>query len=135
MGTGGHPEEERQETTGHGGGLSANLSTSGKDAAAPESESRPQPFTSEEPAGSSLPCKDLGCRAGGCGELAGWNLVEEACQTPKQSEVKERAGCFARAAFLCKGKNKHLGPSLGDQPLKLLAARLPSFQVLQAKNT
>lgn len=59
-------------------------------------------------------------------------LAEEVCQTPKQSEGK-RLAPLQRAAFLCKGKNKNIGSSSGHQPLKLPAAPLPSFQVLEAK--
>lgn len=40
----------------------------------PWSESSPQPLVSEEPGGSSLPCKDLGYMAGTRRELGGQAL-------------------------------------------------------------
>lgn len=110
-----------------GSGLFVNLSPRGKAAVAPESESSPQPPPLRSPLGPHFQGRTsaTGQEAKrGCGMGA---LMEEVCQTPKQSEGKQGLLSFA--------KNKNIGWSSGRQPLKPLAATLPSFQVLEAKSS
>lgn len=62
----------------------------------PGSESSPQPFTSEKPIGSSLPCQDLSCRAGGRRELVGWKVRWRRSAGPPN-------GVRRNSQLLCKG--------------------------------
>lgn len=62
----------------------------------PGSESSPQPFTSEKPIGSSLPCQDLSCRAGGRRELVGWKVRGRRSAGPPN-------GVRRNSQLLCKG--------------------------------
>lgn len=58
--------------------------------------------------------------------------LEEVCQPP--SKVKRNNSSFASVSLLAKKRTKMLD-LLGRLPLKLLAARLPFFSVLEAKSS
>lgn len=99
----------------------------------PWSESSPQPGTSEEPTGSSLPRDNMSYKAGGQRELVGRRLGWRRSARP-QNRAKRSSQLLCKALFPCKGENKNSGPSSGHLPVKLLAAPLPFFSVWKVKS-